>query len=170
MARCPGCNKFPALDASAEPEVSIDDCAIEATTDEDKNEVPTMGTATVTGTVRIVLTSECCGQEMKESNYDIDLQIDIEKAADCTCENWLGDVDASENGPEITDESESTKPFTYKRGPLKGQTVNKPIPYRYQKRYYGVSVPITVMCGCGKQVGEGTFVDRTQASGMDELN
>lgn len=130
---------------------------------------PTEGTAQVSGSVRIVLTSECCGEEMKEASFDIDLQIDVEKAYGCACVDWLDGVEAESDGGEITDRSETSKPFTYKRGPLKGQTVNKPIPYRYRKHFYGASVLIVVNCACGKQVGEGTFEDDVQASGMDEL-
>jgi len=162
---CPSCNKFPAYDTSTEPEVEINDCDAEPVKEE-----PTKAVAIVSGSVRIVLTSECCGEEMKEATFDIsDLQVDIEKAVDCTCENWLEGIEAETDGAEIVDRSETSKPFTYKTGPKKGQTVDKPIPYRYQKRFYGASVPIAINCACGKQVGGTTFEYEVQASGMDEL-
>jgi hypothetical protein len=55
---CPSCNKFCAFEAQ-EPEA--DGLDIEGTT--------------VTGSVRLVLNSECCSEEMKEANFDVDLDL-----------------------------------------------------------------------------------------------
>ena len=161
---CPSCNKFAAYDTSAEPE--IDSLDVTASTDED-------GTvsADVSGSVRIVLTAECCGDDLKEATFDIDLvNIECTKHAECTCgDDWADNLEADADGPELTERQESTKAKTYKTGPKAGQTVQVPIPYRYQRRYFGCDSKITVTCACGKEVGFADFSDEIQASAMDEL-
>jgi hypothetical protein len=164
MARCPSCSKFQSLSMDAEPEI---DSQIDTRVDEEGEHM-----ADITGTVKIVLTSECCGDEMKEATFDIDLQdIELTKATDCTCEGetWHEDAHIADESGQITDRQESSVPFTYKRGPLKGQTIRKPIPPRFQKHYYGAQVDFSIHCPCGKEIGTATFEDDVQASGMDEL-
>jgi len=57
--RCPSCNKFASQSIdSNEPEMDID---IDDTTGQ------------ITGTVRIVVTAECCGDELKEATLDVDI-------------------------------------------------------------------------------------------------
>lgn len=161
---CPSCNKFAAYETSAEPE--IEDLDITAQVDGETKDV----TVDISGSARIVLTSECCGDELKEATFDIDVSLDVEKASDCTCgDAWMDDLEAEADGPELTDRQESSKPKTYKTGPKKGQTIQVPIPYRYQRRYFGVETRIAVNCGCGKEIGSVDFKDEIQASGMDEL-
>lgn len=47
----------------------------------------------MSGNARIVLTSECCGDDLKEANFDVDLSFDIEKASDCTCgDDWMDNL------------------------------------------------------------------------------
>jgi hypothetical protein len=170
--KCPSCNKFAALDSSAEPEVNLD---VESELDIQEGEGPeserpsnvNKATATVSGNVRIVLTSECCGDEMKETTFDVDVSCELERAEGCECELTELSVEAS---AETTDRQESSKPKTYVRGPKKGQTVQVPIPYRFQKRFYGASLEITVSCTCGNTKETVSWADECQASHMDEMN
>ena len=60
--RCNDCNKFVSFDDSTEPEAEIE-------IDEDGQ---------ISGTVRIVLTCAECGTELKESNFDVSEEADIE--------------------------------------------------------------------------------------------
>jgi hypothetical protein len=169
---CPSCNKFAAFSTDNEPEVEVEVDEVSLGTLDDNGEPgkedPDTATARVSGTCRIVLTSECCGDDMKESNFDIsDVDIEVTRAEGCTCD--LTELEAEYDSAEITDRNESEKVTIAKRGPNKGKEVRKTIPYRYQKRFYGASVDITVKCGCGKTSGEATWTDEIQASGMDEL-
>ncbi len=152
--KCPSCNKFAAYDTSAEPEVDLE-------VDEG---------AEVTGTVHIVLTSECCGDELKEAHFDVDVEA---KDHFPECFNPDGDeegelkeghefsVDAS---GKITDRSETTSKRTRKDGTV----VERPIPFRYQKRFFGFTGTVTVQCLCGAQA-DLEIEDEVQASAMDEL-
>lgn len=157
---CPSCNKFAAYDTSAEPEIELDAFA--------EVEKGVMESVSVTGTVRIVLTAECCGDELKEANFDIEESVDVEKHADCTCEDWTESVEAEGSG-ELTERQDSTVTKIAKRGPDKGKEVIKPIPARYQKRYFGADVQIVITCGCGKEIGSSSRHDELQASAMDEM-
>src|ERR1700733_193793 len=104
---CPSCNKFAAYDTSYEPE--IDDLEVTAQVDDETKQV----TVDVSGSARIVLTAECCGDELKEATFDIDLSFDVEKSADCECgDDWMDDLEAEADGPELTERQESTKKKT----------------------------------------------------------
>lgn len=59
---CPSCNKFPSLEPG---DVEVNDLEI----NED---------GTVTGSVRIALTSACCGDEMREYTFSVEHQVDLE--------------------------------------------------------------------------------------------
>lgn len=164
---CPYCNKFCAFDTGGDPEVDV---AVSVTLKKTAKGAPdkNSATASITGTARIVLTSECCSADMKEATFDIsDLDIDVVRAAGCKCD--LTDLNAEATSQEITDRTQSFSERVAKRGPLKGQVVRKMIPYRYQKRYYGVEAEITVTCNCRKTKASATFNDEIQASGMDEM-
>lgn len=169
---CPSCNKFAAFDTSAEPEVDVDvsEVALETVTKDgsEETEDPDHAVVTISGNARILLTSECCGDEMKEATFDIDItDVEVSRSEGCTCD--FKEVTAEVSTSELTDRSESTKTTTPTRGPNKGKQIERPIPYRYQRRFYGVSVEVTVSCGCGKSTTTATFEDEVQASGMDEL-
>lgn len=169
---CPSCNKFAAFDTSGDPEVELEIDRVEnegAGDDEDAESG--LDTATdvrlyVTGTVRICLTSECCGDEMKESTFDVEEELELNRADGCTCDFADCEISTSES---LSDRSESEKVTIAKRGPNKGKEVRKPIPYRYQKRFYGADVTIEVSCSCGKSTASCDWSDETPASGMDEL-
>lgn len=143
--RCPDCSKFVSYDDSTEPEVE------NLEVDED---------GSVTGSVRIVLCCSECGNELKEANFD--LEVDAGDFA----EEHKGEgheLSVEADGFELTTRAQSQDPKT-----------GKAIPYRYQKSFYGASGSVTVSCSCG---GEGDtsasesydWSDDVQASGMDEL-
>ena len=160
---CPSCNKFAAYDTSAEPEIEVEveiDPGDEKTDDAaDKDHV----TAMVTGNARIFLTAECCGDELKEAQFEISqMDFELTRAPECTCD--LSDLSVDASG-EVTDRSETQTKKTKKDGTV----VVRNIPYRYQKRFYGVDAEITVSCSCGKTTATEHFTDEVQASGMDEL-
>ena len=149
---CPSCQKFCAFDTSNEPEVEI--------------EVSEEGQ--ITGSARIVLTSECCSEEMKESNFDIDIECGMDSAElEAHIKANQCELSVEADGAEITDRTESTKTRTLKSG----KVVTRSIPYRYQRRFYGVSFNYTVTCSCEKDAvtWSGTHTDEVQASGMDEM-
>lgn len=158
--RCPSCNKFATYDTSAEPESD----GMEVTVEKDGDAYK----ASIGGQVRIVLTAECCGDELKEATFDVDIaDVDVVKAVDCTCEGdtWWEDAEAESDGMELTDRNESTSTRTKKDGTV----VTKPIPYRFQKRFFGAEGQITIQCPCGKEIGSEHWSDEIQASAMDEL-
>lgn len=185
--RCPSCNKFATNCTDTEPEVSVEidnwnlNEAAGATADKpegvqdsdmedkDADAGDVVGTVSVTGNVRIVITSECCGDELKEANFDFSEDIEITRAADCICDadhtTFMEGLEVETGSNEITERSDTETIRTRKDGTV----VRKPIPYRFQRRYYGCSVEVVVNCGCGKEVGTTTFTDETAASGMDEL-
>lgn len=184
---CPGCNKFAANCIDTEPEVSVEidnwnlseatetDAAPDAVeTPTDSDETPITGTVSVSGNVRIVITSECCGEELKEANFDFSEDVEITRASDCTCSDdpqvfMEGlETDVAEN--ELTERQQSETVTIAKRGPNKGKEVRKLIPYRYRRNYYGCAVGVVVNCGCGKEVGKHEFTDEIAAGSMDELN
>ena len=131
---CPSCNKFAAYDTSAEPELDL-----------------SAENGQVTGTARIILTSECCGDELKESTFEVAIDLEDEITAAIRTKLGLADdaeVDLDEwefrvtqESAELTERMESEKVRTKKDGTV----VRKPIPFRYQRRYFGVHVDVTVI-------------------------
>lgn len=163
---CPSCNKFAAYDTSSEPEVSVgveSELALpfdekEGANKEDRDHA----TARVTGDCRIVITAECCGDELKEASFEIDQELEIVRGEGCECD--LTELSVEAEG-EISDRTESTITKTKKDGTV----VVKQVPYRYQKRYYGAQLNVVVTCECGKTRAEAEWHDECQASSMDEL-
>lgn len=163
--KCPSCNKFATYDTSAEPEVDLEVDA-QPSEDETGKAAQTVG-ASVTGTCRIVLTSECCGDELKEATFDISEEFELERSEGCECD--LSEVTAEDSEVELTDRRNTEKVTIAKRGPNKGQEVRNPIPSRYQTQFYGASMTITVSCACGKTSESTGWSDFIQASSMDEM-
>ena len=164
--RCPSCNKFATYDTSAEPEVELEVSAEWRANEDPESEDELDHDAvegTVTGSVHIVLTAECCGDELKESTFDVEQEFTLERADGCACD--LTSLDVSGEGSELTERQETTS----KRIKKDGTVVEKPIPYRYQKRFFGAQVEIEVTCACGKSKESINWKDEVQASGMDEL-
>lgn len=167
--KCPSCNKFAGYDTGTEPEVEL-----ESTGDGAGVEVH--------GTVRIVLTSECCGDELKESTFEVSEVFDGEAVLDAimTAAETLagedpeiekldferGDIDLAsidwdEPSPgdfQVTDETQATVQKTLKNGTVK--TVH--IKPRYQKRFFGfegtcsVDGSIDLPFICREEEGEDT--------------
>jgi len=181
MARCPSCLKFAAYDVSAnEPEADL----------QFENEA-------ITGSVHCVLSSECCGDELKSADFDIDHSITLEdiisrlKATAAekeitlpegfeswTFEDHLSTDESVEFSGEITERRETTK--TTAKG------VVKTIPPRYQKTFYGfegmaeftVTAKWQVLKDTDKTLEiktldvkiEESISDEMQASSWDEMN
>lgn len=133
--RCPSCNKFVAYEeVDPEVELSVD------------NE------GHVTGSVRIVNSCAYCGEELKEANFDVDIDAHV------------GANDASfdkHKGHELGVDSDEIDRTSRVEGKGRGA-----------KTFYGASVGIVVNC----EECEGTPVvatltwsDDEQASSMDEL-
>lgn len=157
---CPSCRHFASQELG-EPECDLD---VEA--------------GLVTGSCRIVVVSSCCGDELKESTFDveIDLAEDFEKAirkakqlsaADSVeLEEWQFEITSQET--ENTERWQATKTLTKRDG----TRIEKPIPARYQRHFYGAEVKVTVTAtdeyGTAVSV-DGQWQDEIQASGLDEL-
>lgn len=130
--RCDQCNKFAAYDDSTEPEVETD-----------FNEE----SGTFSGQVRIVLTHDECGTELKEASFEFDGEVPKE-------------IIAEHEGDDHSLSLEETSELT-SRGEGSG---------RYMKTFYGHSTTIDLVCSCGSEgLWSQGFEDDTQASHMDEL-
>lgn len=152
--KCPSCNKFAAQDCSGEPEVELDVAEV------------TPEGVVINGTAHIAIMSECCGDELKTADFDIDLTLEFEvdennkTKRECTCTEFTVEMDSS----EITEDYDTTKTKTLKDGTVRV----KHIPARFQTHYYGVTVEMTATCECSKTVVSGTFEDKIPSSSMDE--
>lgn len=146
--RCQNCNKFTALEMQ-EPDLENFDCELELD--------PASGDLEISAKfdARIVRTSECCGEEMKEASLEAEESIVIERAELGDAVKFVGgqwvwaegcDAKADNDDPESIEEGGG----------------------RYAKSYFGASVHYTVTCG-DKVVHESTLSDKCAASGMDEL-
>lgn len=133
--RCDQCNKFAAYDDSTEPEVQVD----------------LSNDGSFSGQVRIVLTHDECGQELKEASFDFEGEVPEEILNAHKGDGHSLDLD--------TDAGELTS-----RGEGSG---------RYMKTFYGYDVSLDLRCDCQERNAEplwqATFADDTQASHMDEL-
>lgn len=133
--RCPSCNKFAAYDDSTEPEIEVD----------------LLDNGTFSGNVRIVLTHDECGEELKEASFDFDGEVPDE-----IVEAHKGDghsLDLTADGGELTCRTEGNG--------------------RYMKTFYGYDVAVELACDCQERGAESlwsqSFCDDMQASHMDEL-
>lgn len=133
--RCDQCNKFAAYDDSTEPEVSVD----------------LDGDGSFSGQVRIVLTHDECGQELKEASFDFEGEVPEEVRNAHTGEGHSLDLEA--DAGELTSRSEGSG--------------------RYAKTFYGYDVALNLSCDCQERGAEPlwqqSFADDIQASHMDEL-
>lgn len=134
--RCPDCNKFAAYDDSTEPEVDVD---------------LNGATGAVTAQVRIVLTHDECGTELKEASFEFEGTVPPNLLDDHKGDGHS--LDAEEEGSELTVRTEGSG--------------------RYAKTFYGAEVTLAVRCKCQERSDDAlwveTFSDDTQASHMDEL-
>lgn len=131
--RCDQCNKFAAYDDSTEPEVNLNFDADDGS---------------VTAQVRIVLTHDECGTELKEASFDFEETIPKEILEAHKGEGH--DLDAEEGNTELTTRGEGSG--------------------RYMKTFYGAMVEVAVNCQCSQgPIWTHSFEDDIQASHMDEL-
>jgi hypothetical protein len=150
---CPGCNKFAAQSADSEPELELE-------VDE--------ATGSVTGSARIVITSECCDEELKESVFDV--EVDLEDAFKACVEAREGDpdVEGSEEDHEfgiVSESAETTERYEQRQIVRKDGTV---VPLKTKKHFYGVHLDVEVKCSCSVSA-TGTYEDEVPAGEMDEL-
>lgn len=150
---CPGCNKFPAFEAEVPDGAEID---IDGTQ--------------VTGNVRLVLTSQCCSEEMKEYSFEIDQDVSTEvldaiKAAGGT----VPDDNIDEDKLEVEVECTSADPEDrYENKDRYGKPIKSA---RYMKHMYGVRANFEI-----KGTYDGTafscdveWFDECASSEMEEL-
>ena len=120
---CPSCNKLASLEMQ-DPEV------YDLELDDDGK---------ITGFVRIVRASVCCGDAMKEATFDIELD-----APECPEKGTFSDVDA-----ELSSLEEGGG--------------------RYAKSYFGAEGVFKVTCSCSQKFHEVKWSDKIAASAMDEM-
>ena len=125
MARCDSCNLFTSLnfeDPEVESEPAID------------------SSFEVTATVRIVRTSECCGEEKKEATFELSEDVDVDALA--------GHVDPETEEPlegcEIELESDYPEQVEEDYG-------------RYAKSYFGVRIAFRIRCKCQPESAPALF-------------
>lgn len=140
--RCPSCNKMASYDTGTEPEVELDDPQFDKET----------STVTVNGTSRIVLTSECCGEELKAADFEFEVSFVLPNDRACKCEEFTAESSAG-----VSERRQSVD--------AKG----KPINPRYAKTFYGVEGSVELACDCGKLTLSQPFGEECQASNMEEL-
>lgn len=162
--RCPSCNKFATYNTSNEPEIEVQ---IEG--------------SVLSGTARIVLTSECCEEELKEATFDIEKDLEDELSHEVRkCLGLLPDSDvdleelsfeADVSSCEITERLETEKTRTLKNGEVRIVKISP----RSAKTFYGFSAEITITGDLEKdgkkyEISMQCEVsDDIQASDMDEL-
>lgn len=135
--RCPSCNKFPPVE-QGDPELNIDIEDVDGKS------------GRITGDIRLVLNSGCCGDEIAESNQEVPDEATFEHP-----------VSSDDEKHEVTIESESADATDRYEG-------RKGAPIRYQKHYYGADVTVDLKCKCG-WTGQVTFKVEEAASAFDDL-
>lgn len=175
--RCDSCNKFVSFDTETEPDISV----------QLEND------GTISGTVRIVNTCAECGQEMKETTFDVECDCADEIETHRTA--MLADAGITlspcgENGEAVyhladgtvaTVEAVEAVTKAHEDLTLDHDGGNrtermqskdrhgKPIKSaRYMKHLYGAEVTFTVACKCGEEFVV-QWADEVQGSGMEEL-
>lgn len=185
MARCPGCNKFAGLELQ-EPEVNDENF------DGDSGQIA--------AEVRIVRTSTCCGEEMKEAT------LELEGDASSEIDDWIarkleeegldeGEDEAgddTETGEEAEEREEANRDRAERREAREAElreglemTLDveceedtnrtdrhgKPITnYRYQATVFKVKGTATIAAADGETVATVEMEAEVRASEMDELN
>jgi hypothetical protein len=144
--RCPDCNKFVSFD---EPEIEGDTSDV-------------VGTA-VSGNVRIVLKCADCGGELKDAELDYEVEI----VHDCKkCKKKQEPEFTADDAPDFSSTSRRETTMKVKK---KGVYVDRPIPFRYQKQYYGAEITGHVTCSVCEESIEYTAEVEERASGFNEL-
>jgi len=153
--RCPDCNKFVPY-GETDPELDLE---LAQPSEDDTKTAQEAGTDTVaaniTGTVRIVLTCEECGTELKEATLDVELGVDVPvnppEGTWTEDSEWKLDGETAENDQRMEGKG------------------------RYTKTFYGAQVSGTLTrtytgpTGSNKASVEFSWSDDIQASSMDEM-
>lgn len=159
MAMCSSCSKFCSIELA-----EMDDIDFEVT-----DNGPDGLTVTTSEVIRLVQTSECCGDEVAEANLDVE-DLDVTVAHGILCP---GHPDhKAPDGEEATDPDYSTDAAletddwfnaTDRHGkPIKSS--------RYQRHMYGCNITVTVTCdNCGG-TGEASTQVSEAGSGFESLN
>lgn len=139
-SRCPDCSKFVSLEMG-DPEVNTID----------------IQDGVITAQVRIVRNCAECGTEMKEANFDP--EVDLHDAMDAEELSKHFDEDGHElDGHELS----------VNEGDCEGTEEGGS---RYAKSFFGFNLSFEVMCSCSTEaIYNGDLNDKIQASAMDELN
>ena len=155
---CSSCNKLASLEIG-EPEIQSD---VE------------LSNSSLTAEVRVVKTSACCGEEMKE--YTFTLEEDISSALeDHQNAKHTVEVPEGEEEPEVeVNDDDFSVDAGDPEATERSQTHDrhgKPIKsFRYRRSYTGVEVPVTVTCQkCNEVVWDGVLKDETENSSFDEI-
>lgn len=143
MSRCLSCNKFAALETQEPEESQLD---VEGEAENLNTETGVASTSfRITGDIRVVRNSECCGDEMKEANFEVDVEGEIEHKEGCDPFEYELEVEM-ENG-EATETGGA----------------------RYAKNMVGFACDFEVKCSCG--ASETVHHEDSQAASYyDELN
>jgi hypothetical protein len=130
-------------------------------------EEPDIESEQIVGNVRVCLASECCGDEMKEYNFEVEHDLASEIAA-FRKEHKLSDDDEIEGELSLEAEMTSRRETKDRNGkPIKSA--------RYMKTFYGFSASgtMTLRAEKGKKQVETeievAFDDDVQASSFEEL-
>jgi len=138
--RCPDCNKFAGVQED-DPEVNSTDETFEYA-----DGVLTL--ALVEAEVRIRNTSECCGAEMKEAEFNLSEEIPLEK--------FEGHERKELHALEVEWDDGGRTSRSTGRG-------------RGARTFYGAEVSVTITCSCQGFSYTHTLSEDIQASHMDEL-
>lgn len=150
MAACPGCQKFASLE--------LGDAEV------DSEEVQEDGA--YTAEIRVVRTSACCGEEMKEARFTIEGDVAEELADHIRAKHPdLAGAEDADLGLGITVEAEPTEDV--RRVDRKGKPITNP---RYMATLIGVSGTVVIGCGaCGETIAEVPYAESMGAGEMEEL-
>lgn len=141
--QCSSCNKMASLESVAEledgPDVSAD--------------------GSVTATVRVVRTSACCGDEMKEMRFELEGAIETDDSV-LTCVDDA-EHEWEEDGSGEPDVTEGTQTVDRKGKPIKKM--------RYQATLIGCELEVNAKCAVCGAAGTVTLRDEAKAGEFEEI-
>lgn len=150
--RCPDCNKFVPYD---EPEIEVNG-------DPDISDCEQDGGGIITGNVRVVLKCADCGNELKDAELDFEATFEH----DCKKRKKKQEPEFEAGEPDCSSTSRRETTMKVKK---KGKLVDRHIPFRYQKQYYGADINGTITCKhCEEEIEYSASVEE-RASGFNEL-
>jgi len=159
---CSSCSKFCGIelaDIDDEPE-------FEVTVDGDQL------TLTCSENIRLVQTSECCGDEVGEAELEVEDLLDVTVAHEVDCPahpdfEESDTVNPPAEDPEYTVEATFETDDWYQTTDRHGKPIRNP---RYQKHFYGCNITVTVTCDGCKGTGEANTQVSESGSGFESLN